>query len=144
MTISSSTKCLLDSNVLIYGSIPSSVFASKAIEIFNQDKFVIYEALVDSGADLCIFHADLAPILGIDLKSGEKIPLGGITGDGMAYVHPVEFKVRGDRYKTLCAFSEDITDYGYGILGHVGFFDHFRVKFEYDIKNIELVPTNRR
>lgn len=111
------------------------------VEIHHNDQFVVYEALIDSGSELCVFHADLAEVLGINLKGGKEMEFGGITGaPGKGYIHAVELKVRGDKYKTACVFSKDIADYGYGILGHVGFFDHYRVRFEYDIKNIELMP----
>lgn len=111
------------------------------VEIYHNDQLVIYEALIDSGADLCIFPGDLVEALGIDLKDGKEMEFGGITGTpAKGYVHGVELRIRGDKYKTACVFSDEIADYGYGILGHLGFFDHFRVKFEYDIKNIELTP----
>jgi len=34
---------------------------------------VAYEALVDSGADFCIFSGQLAELLGIDISSGKQV-----------------------------------------------------------------------
>lgn len=65
------------------------------IEIIFEDRAVPYEVLVDSGADFCIFDAQIGEILGIDIISGEKQEVWGITGVGeYYYVHPVTLKRR--------------------------------------------------
>ena len=38
------------------------------ITVMSGDKAVKYEVLVDSGADQCIFHSEVASALGINLK----------------------------------------------------------------------------
>ena len=35
------------------------------------------------------------------------------------------------KYSCETAFSYDIAKFGYGVLGQVGFFDHFSVEFNY-------------
>ena len=42
------------------------------IEVIYKNNPVPYEVLIDSGADFCIFDAQIADILGIDVESGEK------------------------------------------------------------------------
>jgi hypothetical protein len=37
-----------------------------------------YWALIDSGADYSIFHADIGEILELDIRSGKKETFGGI------------------------------------------------------------------
>ena len=38
------------------------------VYIRNKNKEVGYEVLIDSGADYCIFHSDIAAIIGIDWR----------------------------------------------------------------------------
>lgn len=41
------------------------------IEILYKSRSVPYEVLVDSGADFCIFDAEIGELVGIDVASGE-------------------------------------------------------------------------
>lgn len=100
-----------------------------------------YLALIDSGADFNIFHAELAKILGIDLKKKKAINFGGISKDGQqcrGYFVELKLKIKDEEFKTLVVFSDDISDNGYGILGQQGFFNHFLVEFDYHNKTITL------
>lgn len=91
-----------------------------------------YEALLDSGADLNIFHADIARALDIELKSGEKHNFAGINGTkSTAFIHKIELEAAGQRFITPIAFSDDISDSGYGVLGQYGFFSEFTIKFTF-------------
>ncbi|MDP2181892.1 MAG: hypothetical protein Q8K99_04900 [Actinomycetota bacterium] len=54
---------------------------------------VMVTAIVDSGADLCTFKAELAATVGLDLQSGSKINVDGVTGDGTGWLHPVRLVV---------------------------------------------------
>lgn len=110
------------------------------IEIIYQDKSVRYEALVDSGADINIFDADIAQILGIDLTSGEKSTVSGITGVGEPYyIHKVDLRIGGHIFKDIrVGFLKEIGAYGYGVVGQNGFFDLFIVKFDLKKKEVEL------
>jgi hypothetical protein len=40
---------------------------------------IAYEALVDSGADFCVFPAEIAELLQIDLTAGEERHAGGVV-----------------------------------------------------------------
>jgi hypothetical protein len=55
------------------------------------------KALVDSGADFCMFDGELLSILApdINLKSLEQISLGGIAGSAMGYVAHIEIGIKG-------------------------------------------------
>jgi hypothetical protein len=48
--------------------------------LMKGKKLVGYEALIDSGADHNVFHADLARILGIKITSGKGRKIFGISG----------------------------------------------------------------
>lgn len=109
------------------------------IEISHKNETVNYEVLVDSGADYCIFDAQVADVLSIDIKEGEKHEVAGITGEiKPLYFYPVNIKVGGWSYKINAGFLRKIGRYGYGVVGQKGFFDIFVVKFDLFKEEIEL------
>lgn len=86
---------------------------------------------IDSGADVCIFHASICHSLGIRrLEDGVRDYLQGVTGGPTAllYFHKVRVFVFGDSFETMAGFSSDIAVTG--LLGRRGFFDSFVVKFD--------------
>lgn len=109
------------------------------IEIIYKNRSVSYEVLVDSGADFCIFDAQIAEILDIDIFSGEKQEVWGITGIGEPYyVHPVTIKIGGWSYQIKAGFLPNIARLGYGVVGQKGFFDIFIVRFDLLKEEVEL------
>ena len=114
------------------------------IEIIYKDQSVPYEVLIDSGADFCIFDAQIGDLLGIDILGGEKKEVWGITGVGESfYIHPVTIKVGGWPYKIKVGFLPGIARLGYGVVGQKGFFDIFVVKFDFLKEEIELKERRR-
>ena len=110
-----------------------------------------YLALVDSGSDACIFHAQLADLLGLDVEAGEPMAFRGMGhGEVKAFFHDVEIIVGGHHFPCRAAFTPDLyirnPDTGrweglqYGVLGQQGFFNHFRVEFDLSKERIELKP----
>ncbi len=65
--------------------------------VSHKDKMLPYFALIDSGADINLFHAELAPLLGLDLTAGERREVGGVVeGERRAYyVHKISLHVGG-------------------------------------------------
>ncbi len=111
------------------------------IEILSGSEIVRYEALVDSGADCNIVPAEIGDLLGIDVTGGRRSEVGGITGGGMPYfVHQVSIRVGGWAYVVPVGFMPDMPPFGYGVVGQRGFFDLFKVTFDYDKTEIELRP----
>lgn len=109
------------------------------IEITYGDIVVPYEVLVDSGADTCIFDAQIAKILKVNLKKGKEQKVSGITGIAESYyIHPVTVTVGGWEYKIEAGFLPAIGKFGYGVVGQKGFFDIFVVKFDLVKEEIEL------
>lgn len=110
------------------------------IEVIDQDKTVDYEVLIDSGADSNIFSAGIADILGIDLTTGNRGEIAGITAESKPiYFHHIDIKVGGHLYKNIRAgFLKEMGQYAYGVVGQKGFFDIFVVKFDLTRKEIEL------
>lgn len=110
------------------------------IKIIKGNYSLRYAALIDSGADFCIFDAEIGEYLGIDIKSGKKEIFGGIQekGGAKAFLHEVILDIGGWNYKTIVGFSYDIAMHGFGILGQKGFFDIFVVKFDLLKEEVEL------
>ncbi len=125
---------------------PSAFFGNSILKpvipvaVSFQGKDWRYAALIDSGADFSIFHAEIGEGLGIDIRSGMQIPFGGIQegGGAHAFLHPVTLNIGGWKYETIIGFSYDIAKWGHGILGQKGFFDLFLVKFDFRKEEIEL------
>jgi hypothetical protein len=102
---------------------------------------VRHQALVDSGADICIFSSDLAELIGIDVAAGRKQMVSGVVaGEARPYyLHDVELEVGGSPKLATIAFMPELSNIGHGLLGQAGFFDRFKfVKFEHAKSTIEL------
>lgn len=110
--------------------------------ITYQHKALKYDALIDSGADFCILPAEIGDYLGIDVKGGQKQYFGGIQSQesAVAFMHEVTVNIGGYDYKSTIGFSYEIAKRGYGILGQKGFFNLFKVQFDYRKAEIELKP----
>lgn len=85
-------------------------------------KEVKYFSLVDSGADLNLFHGEIAELLNIDLKSGKKGKISGITeGESQSFfVHPVVLNIGGWDFETEAGFMPHLSRNGHGLLGQNG------------------------
>ncbi len=112
------------------------------LKITIKGEEVRYSALIDSGADFCIFDAEIGEYLGLDIKKGLREEFGGIQerGGAEAFLHEVVLNIGGWDYKTIVGFSYNIAKHGFGILGQKGFFEHFIVKFDLLKEEIELKP----
>lgn len=128
---------------------PSSNFFGKLIlkpiiplKVSKTGAVLQYAALIDSGADFCIFDAGIGEYLGLNIKSGIEVQFGGIQslGGAKAYIHKVDLEIGGIQFKTEVGFSYDISKNGYGIVGQKGFFDKFIVKFDLQKEDLELKP----
>ncbi len=103
-------------------------------------KSLRYSALIDSGADFCIFDGEVGDYLGMDVRSGIREVFGGVQekGGAEAFLHTITLTVGGWDYETTVGFSYDIAKHGSGILGQKGFFDMFSIKFDLPKEDIEL------
>lgn len=65
---------------------------------------------------------------------------GGIREgtSGKGYFMPIEIGINNKFFTTTAVFSNDISNNGYGILGEQGFFNNFKILFNYSAKNIEI------
>lgn len=98
-----------------------------------------YLALIDSGADFNIFHAEIASILKIDLKKLKTMEFAGVNGGkSTGYFSAIDIGINGKYFNMPVVFSYEISDNGYGILGQQGFFNKYTVTFIYKAKKIEI------
>jgi len=96
-------------------------------------------ALVDSGADRCIFHGDIGRAIGLKITEGVLHKFTGIEGGMLeSYLHKVKIRVVGysRSIEVIAGFSESA---GVGaILGQEGFFDAFKITFQRSKNRIEI------
>lgn len=98
------------------------------------------KALIDSGAGTCLFHGSVGEALGIEVESGKKAPMKGVTSQsGWVYYHKIVIGLDGHNIESIVGFSYDLDLY-FGLLGQVGFFDSFRVCFDLPKQDFEVVP----
>lgn len=107
----------------------------------SQKKFIFYSALVDSGADYCVFSTEIANALGVKLARKAIYFRGMGKGKIRGRWGTVEIKIGKNSY-TLKAIFAEIGEFGHGILGQQGFFDHFDVKLSYTRGIIEVNSSN--
>ena len=86
------------------------------------------DALIDSGAVISIFKADIAKNLGIKIEDGERRISVGISGKVEVFVHQLELKVFDKWFPCKIAFSEQFTA-SFNLLGREGFFERHLVTF---------------
>ncbi|KKP67536.1 MAG: hypothetical protein UR68_C0001G0077 [Candidatus Roizmanbacteria bacterium GW2011_GWA2_35_19] len=110
------------------------------VTLRNGSKVFRYLALIDSGADQNIFHSNLTEILKLDITKLKPYSFTGIKRESSSkgYLGIVELGIGNEFFDAPVIFSDDISDNGYGIVGQFGFFSHFKVKIDYQGKDIEL------
>lgn len=115
------------------------------VDIFRGSESFHQSAIIDSGSDLILVSADIAPVLGINLLGCKPMPVRGVTGvkaDG----YLCEIGLRVEKFEEivhiLAVFVEGL--HTNMLLGQHGFFRHFRVKFEQDrnIFALERAPRS--
>jgi predicted aspartyl protease len=102
---------------------------------------VRYQALVDSGADQCIFSGEIGELIGLDVTAGVEHAVSGVVAGQTRpyYMHDVEIEIGGRRRAATVGFMPDLAPNGHGLLGQAGFFDLFSfVKFERPKGTVEL------
>lgn len=85
----------------------------------------------DSGADACLFPLSLAVLLKLDIL---KLPRGVTGGVGSSANSTFWDTIRVDlghgiEFSAYTGFTQGMDQMGLGLLGQVGFFEHFRVEF---------------
>ncbi len=101
-------------------------------------------ALLDSGADKCLFSSQIAEEIGLNLEEGEEETFSGIEGGQVkSYLHEIEMQILGDGNKLRVTAGFTDAPGVNAILGQEDFFDAFRIKFERDCDMIEISPSRK-
>jgi hypothetical protein len=96
----------------------------------NRKQSAPIRAIVDTGADGCVFHGQIGDSLGFDVRSGTPHGFGGVAGtQAIGYMHKVRIHAAGSSYETMVTFCYELAMVG--ILGQLGFFDHFIATFDW-------------
>ncbi len=103
-----------------------------------------YLVLIDSGADFCVFHAEIGEKLELDVLKGDELTFYGTSGQAQkAYFHNISFRIGGHLHNAYVGFSYEMKSLAYGILGQNGFFDKWVIKFEYSKENVEIKEISK-
>ena len=109
----------------------------------NGDRFVKLLALVDSGADDCLFPLEVAHFLKLPLKRDVVHRYGGIgSGSIMATFGTVKLEVGKRTIPLYAGFSEAPSVVP--ILGQNGFFTEFEITFNRPKEIIQLKEIQKR
>ena len=112
-----------------------------AVDLSSKAHSTRIWALLDSGADVSMFHSSIARLLGINLTDGLKQHFTGITGDMEAYFHEVDLKLVGlSEIITVAVAFGDLEGVS-AILGQADFFQHHQVTFERHQERMEINPA---
>ncbi len=88
-------------------------------------------ALVDSGADFCLFPLDAAHLLGLDITVLPHAVTAGVGSvSNVTYFADLTINLEnGIIFDTKVGFTEGMNGAGFGLLGQQGFFENYNVEF---------------
>src|SRR5712692_4968180 len=112
------------------------------VRLINGDRHKDVISLVDSGADVCLFHSDIGRMIGIEIEAAPELAFQGVSGaKEFAYLHRVDLVVRGLSSITLDVGFTSSMAAGTGLLGQRGFFEQFTISFQLSQKSFEVNPV---
>lgn len=104
--------------------------------ISSKEKFFT-AALIDSGAVVSIFKADIAHQLDIEIEKGQEIILGGVGGRIKGYRHKIKVQISQRTLEIPVVFSHEYL-VSFNLLGRDTFFENFQITFDEKNKKIKL------
>lgn len=105
--------------------------------LIHKDSKLTIEALVDSGANISIFGADVAESLGINIESGKEVYLSGVGGRILGYEHVIKFEIDQLVFAAKVIFSREFL-VSFNLIGREDVFDKFTICFDEKRKQLEL------
>lgn len=112
------------------------------IGIGLDNSYAQYEVLVDSGAAINVFDAQMGELIGLDIPSGKKDWLEVVNGKRTEmYIHEIsiEFPNFDYQFKTSVGFIKDCV-WPYGLVGQRGFFNQFHIHFDQRKGIVDINP----
>ena len=110
------------------------------LKIKGTEGWVELRGFVDTGASYCLFHIDVAEVLGLKLAEGERGEM--VLGDGdvlTVFVYNLSVSIAGKEFKAKIGFSKGLNINIY-IIGRENIFEQFIVCFDEKEKAIEFKP----
>ena len=108
----------------------------------SGDKSVPIAASIDTGATFCLFRAELATALGLELTNGEWKRFRTANSNFDAYGHEIELSVLGlTTFSTVYFFADAAINKN--VLGRVGWLDRVRLGLVEHDSQIYLAPLDQ-
>jgi len=108
----------------------------------NAGRYIDLKTLLDSGAHVSIFPAEIGEVIGLKIKNDKTQPIYGIGGQSIeTYRHDVIIEVGGWPFDAIVCFTYD--KISFPVLGREGFFNLFEIKIDYSKETIELKPKGK-
>lgn len=114
----------------------ASVPVNIALPTKNSPRSKRFDAIIDSGATTCVFHASIGRAIGLDIEKGQPTQTQGVAGPCKIYLHDISLYIPGGVVATRARFLDELPLAG--LLGMVGFFEHFRITFDPTAFCVEL------
>lgn len=97
-------------------------------------------AMLDTGADYCLFPRWMGERLGINIAEGKKSEYKGAAGGKeIAYFHNIIIEIRGWDHNCYVGFIPGSPeDFPFALLGTRGFFDSYEANFNVQSRIIKL------
>ena len=112
------------------------------VELRSGSYYVPVVASVDTGASSCVFAAEVAAALGLDLTSGIRKRFRTANSVFEAYGHEVEIKALGVVTRsTVYFFADPMIDKN--VLGRTGWLDRVRLGLNHHDSMIYLAPYDQ-
>jgi len=109
------------------------------LELLHDTKNINVLALVDTGADECLFPGEFAIILGHNLTKGNPRTFAGIGGAITGYLHQTDVKIGPHKLRINIYYSNDWNKWGFGLLGQNGFLTRFDAFFSRRNQEFSLI-----
>lgn len=109
-----------------------------SLSLFHGPKRLNVLALVDTGADECLFPGEFARLLGHNLTKGNPRTFAGIGGTITGYLHQTDVKIGPFKLRINIYYSDDWNKWGFGLLGQNGFLTRFDAFFSRKDKEFSL------
>jgi Aspartyl protease len=112
------------------------------VTLAHQTRKVTVLAMLDSGADICVFNLGYALALGLDLSQCEQVTVSGVEGVAQdCYKTVIDLEPEGLSKITVPVLFIDSSGVD-GLLGQEGFFDQHVVTFNRKGDSFEIVPNS--
>lgn len=102
-------------------------------------------AIVDSGADHCVFPRSFMQPLGLDPLVAPVERISGVgSSDVPTHFADVTIDLQGlVQFPVYAGFTSGLDQTGVGLLGQTGFFERFKITFDYSKKMYSIeIPSS--